>query len=138
MHLNCRFVLYACIYVVEQIFVFLEHGISLETIETEIGQSLLRLALSENDVKNQETTGKELQNLLSHGANLHFTPQNVDSELILAIRRGYFRIADLLLELGADIMHVGRNGNTLIHIICERKSILYSLSLSLAVSLHVI
>ena len=105
----------------------MEHGIPLESIERGIGKSLLRLAIAKYEHGNQETIERRIQSLLSQGAKLHDTPKYAKSELMLAIERRFFRIANDFIALGADLNHVDGSENTALHIICERKSIFHIL-----------
>lgn len=87
----------------------------------------MRLAIARIEYENQETIEKRIQTLLSQGAKLHGTPKYAKSELMIAIDRRFFRIADYFIALGADLNHVDGSENTVLHIICERKSIFHIL-----------
>lgn len=103
----------------EYILVLLEHGIELKTIESDLGKSLLRMALSERDHLDEESLERKIQTLLTQGAKFHQTPPNEDSELMLALKRRFFRVADYFIANGACVEHVGENGNTVLHLICK-------------------
>lgn len=103
----------------EHILVLLEHGIELKTIESDLGKSLLRMALSERDHLDEESLERKIQTLLTQGAKFHSTPPNEDSELMLALKRRFFRVADYFIANGACVEHVGENGNTVLHLICK-------------------
>lgn len=103
----------------EHILVLLEHGIELKTIESDLGKSLLRMALSERDHLDEESLERKIQTLLTQGAKFHQTPPNEDSELMLALKRRFFRVADYFIANGACVEHVGENGNTVLHLICK-------------------
>lgn len=103
----------------DQILVLLEHGIELKSIENDLGKSLLRMAISENDPLDEESLERKIQTLLTQGATFHPTPPNEDSELILALKRRFFRIANYFIANEADVKHVGENGNTVLHLICK-------------------
>ncbi|XP_065921776.1 uncharacterized protein [Magallana gigas] len=103
----------------DQILVMLEHGIELKSIENDLGKSLLRMAISENDLFDEEHFERKIQVLLSQGAKFQPTPTNEDSELMLALKRRFFRIANYFIANGADVKHVGENGNTVLHLICK-------------------
>lgn len=103
----------------EHILVLLEHGIELKTIESDLGKSLLRMALSERDHLDEESLERKIQTLLTQGAKFHLTPPNEDSELMLALKRRFFRVADYFIANGACVEHVGENGNTVLHLICK-------------------
>lgn len=103
----------------EHILVLLEHGIELKTIESDLGKSLLRMALSERDHLDEETLERKIQTLLTQGAKFHPTPPNEDSELMLALKRRFFRVANYFIANGACVEHVGENGNTVLHLICK-------------------
>lgn len=103
----------------EHILVLLEHGIELKTIESDLGKSLLRMALSERDHLDEESLERKNQTLLTQGAKFHPTPPNEDSELMLALKRRFFRVADYFIANGACVEHVGENGNTVLHLICK-------------------
>lgn len=97
----------------------LEHGIELKTIESDLGKSLLRMALSERDHLDEESLERKIQTLLTQGAKFHPTPPNEDSELMLALKRRFFRVANYFIANGACVEHVGENGNTVLHLICK-------------------
>lgn len=103
----------------EHILVLLEHGIELKTIESDLGKSLLRMALSERDHLDEESLERKIQTLLTQGAKFYQTPPNEDSELMLALKRRFFRVADNFIANGACVEHVGENGNTVLHLICK-------------------
>lgn len=103
----------------EHILVLLEHGIELKTIESDLGKSLLRMALSERDHLDEESLERKIPTLLTQGAKFHPTPPNEDSELMLALKRRFFRVADYFIANGACVEHVGENGNTVLHLICK-------------------
>lgn len=103
----------------DQILVLLEHGIELKSIENDLGKSLLKMAISENDLFDEEHFERKIQVLLSQGAKFQPTPTNEDSELMLALKRRLFRIANYFIGNGADVKHVGENGNTVLHLICK-------------------
>lgn len=100
----------------------------MDSIENEIG-SLLRLAISEKCVENEELMERNIKYLLSNGAKLHYTQPFKDSELIIAIKRRFFSIADIFITAGADLKHIGENGNSVLHVICKGRSAFQCVSL---------
>lgn len=102
----------------DQTLVFMDHGVSLDSIENAIG-SLLRLAISERCVENEEIMERNIKYLLSNGAKLHNTQPFKESELIMAIKRRFFSIADIFITVGADLKHIGEKGNSVLHVICK-------------------
>lgn len=97
----------------------LEHGLELKSIENDLGKSLLRMAILENDRSDEKSIEKKIQTLLTQGAKFHPTPPNEDSELMLALKRRFFRIANYFIANGACVGHIGENGNTVLHLICK-------------------
>lgn len=77
------------------------------------------MALSERDHLDEESLERKIQTLLTQGAKFHPTPPNEDSELMLALKRRFFRVADYFIANGACVEHVGENGNTVLHLICK-------------------
>lgn len=107
------------LYFLDQILVLLEHGIELKSIENDLGKSLLRMAISENDLFDEKSLERKIQILLSQEAKFHPTPSNEDSELMWALKRRFFRIANYFIANRADVNHIGENGNTVLHLICK-------------------
>lgn len=111
--------LFIPLYFLDHILVLLEHGIELKSIETDLGKSLLRMAISENDLFDEASLERKIQIILSQGAKFNPTPSNEDSELMLALKRRFFRMANYFIANEADVNHIGENGNTVLHLICK-------------------
>lgn len=75
------------------------------------------------------TNGEKYQISPSNGAKLHYTQPFKDSELIMAIKRRFFSIADIFITAGADLKHIGENGNSVLHVICKGRSAFQCVSL---------
>jgi ankyrin repeat protein len=112
----------------EQIFAFLESGIQISQIETQRAESLLRMVISENDrfnYQDETTVYDTVSKLISLGCNPSYTATGQDSPLILSLNKRFFKIANLLILEGVDLNHKGVDGNTALHVACQRCKYLY-------------
>lgn len=66
--------------------------------------------------------------LIEKGADPNSTPFGEDSALILAVEYVLPTVVQILLESGADINHVGQNGQNVLHSCFRRKGVIMHLN----------
>ena len=82
--------------------------------------SLLHLVLSASRIRVNDALDLTLL-LLEHGADVNSQDKNKQTPLLLAMGRGWFKLAWILLEHGADANVEDNNGKTPLHILSERR-----------------
>ena len=96
----------------------------MEVIEKQHKISTLLLALKQNGHRytrlNKDVSSNIIE-LLSWGANPNISKEKEDSPLIVATRQGLADVVDGLLQGGANVDHIGSDGNAAIHIGCISK-----------------
>ncbi|CAC5420625.1 unnamed protein product [Mytilus coruscus] len=102
---------------------FIKAGISVDEIETRHGVSTLDTLFKRNFTPSKQL---QIQNvvskLLSFGANPNLAREGTDSPLILAIRNNMFEVTEKLIEAGANVNHIGEDGNNPAHYCCKSGS----------------
>ncbi|XP_056012069.1 uncharacterized protein LOC125678557 [Ostrea edulis] len=102
----------------EQIFAFLESGIFVSQIESQRNESLLLMAISKN--YHDTTAYDAVSKLISLGCNPNYTATGNDSALILSLKKQFWKIVNLLISKGGDLNHKGLEGNTALHVCCQK------------------
>jgi cytohesin len=96
--------------------VLLKHGAGVN-VENNDGKTLLHL-LSESRVHNSDALDL-VSLLLEHGVEVNRRDKNNGTPLLLAMGRGWFKLARILLDHGADANVKKNNGKTPLHLLLE-------------------
>ncbi|XP_062578329.1 putative ankyrin repeat protein RF_0381, partial [Saccostrea cucullata] len=102
---------------IDQLLAFIDWGVSVKTIESQIGTSLLSMAISNSS---EDTAEEHVKYLLSKGANLKDPANGKDSILISSLKRRFYRIADFLIGQGVNLNHRDGEWSTALHVICKQ------------------
>ncbi|XP_062603294.1 poly [ADP-ribose] polymerase tankyrase-like [Saccostrea cucullata] len=105
-----------------QIFAFLESGVPVSEIESQLKDSLIAMAILEDFC--EATVYENILKLISFGAIPNGTETFKDSALILSIKKHFWEIVDILIAQGADLNHKGEGGNTALHVCCQNVAFL--------------
>lgn len=96
--------------ILDQLYLFIQAGISVDEIESKHGVSTLdKLLRTKVPCSQKLKIQNEVSKLLLDGANPNLAQEGEDSPLVLAIKLNLFEIADKLIEAGANVNHIGEN-----------------------------
>nr|XP_022287784.1 uncharacterized protein LOC111100329 isoform X3 [Crassostrea virginica] len=102
----------------DQMLAFVDCGFTLEQIENELKENLLRRTLLDYSY-GEEHVEDTILFLISNGAKLEGEASRENSNLILCLKKRLFQATESLIEHGVNVNHIGENGETALHIACQ-------------------
>lgn len=104
---------------IDQILAFVDCGFTLQQIEDELKENLLRRTLLDYPYGEAHVEDTILF-LISNGAKLEGEAIRENSNLILCLQKRLFQATESLIENGVNVNHIGENGETALHIACQK------------------